>query len=93
VSAIEAIGSPDVIIGWSLGAWRMLNAASHGTKFGGMVLLLAPFVAFPAESNLGGKCSITQVKYLHRWLQREPMAALADFYQRAGLGAPPTELP
>jgi hypothetical protein len=50
-----------------------------------MVLLLAPFVAFPSESQLGGKCSATQVKFLRRWLQREPLAALADFHQRAGL--------
>ena len=91
--AVGSIGSPDVTIAWSLGAWRVLEAASRGMKFGGMVMLLAPFVAFPAESKLGGKCSTTQVKYLHRWLQREPIAALADFHQRAGLGAPPGELP
>lgn len=83
----------DVTIAWSLGAWRLLEAASRGAKFGGMVLLLAPFVAFPSESNLGGKCSATQVKFLRRWLQREPLAALADFQQRAGLDAPPADLP
>jgi len=92
-AAAGSIGSPDVTIGWSLGAWRLLEAASRGATFGGMVLLLAPFVAFPSESMLGGRCSATQVKYLHRWLQRDPMAALADFHQRAGLGTPPTELP
>jgi hypothetical protein len=86
-------GATDLTIAWSLGAWRVLEAASRGAKFGGMVMLLAPFVAFPAEAKLGGKCSATQVKYLRRWLQREPVAALADFHQRAGLGAPPTELP
>jgi hypothetical protein len=92
-SVTDAIGSPDVTIAWSLGAWRLLAAASRGAKFGGMVLLLAPFVAFPSESKLGGKCSATQVKFLRRWLQREPLAALADFHQRAGLGTPPAGLP
>jgi hypothetical protein len=92
-SVTELIGSPDVTVGWSLGAWRLLAAASRGARFGGMVLLLAPFVAFPAESNLGGRCSATQVRFLRRWLQREPLAALADFHQRAGLGAPPAEMP
>lgn len=78
-------GTPDVLVAWSLGAWRVLEAASRGVEFPGMVLLLAPFVAFPSESRLGGKCSATQVKFLRRWLQRDPLAALADFHQRAGL--------
>jgi hypothetical protein len=84
---------PDLIVAWSIGAWRVLEAASRGVEISGMVLLLAPFVAFPSESQLGGKCSATQVKFLRRWLQREPLAALADFHQRARLGAPPAELP
>lgn len=83
----------DLTIAWSLGAWRVLEAASRGIEVPGMVLLLAPFAAFPSESKFGGKCSATQVKFLRRWLQREPLAALADFYQRTGLGTPPTELP
>lgn len=85
---------PDLIVAWSLGAWRVLEAASRGMEFSGMVLLLAPFVAFPSEAGLGGKCSATQVKFLRRWLQREPLAALADFHQRAGLaGHTPALLP
>jgi len=76
---------PDVLVAWSLGAWRVIEAASRGVEIPGMVLLLAPFVAFPSESQLGGKCSATQVKFLRRWLQREPLAALADFHERAGL--------
>jgi hypothetical protein len=75
----------DLTIAWSLGAWRVLEAASRGREFSGMVLLFAPFVAFPAEAGYGGKCSVTQVKFLRRWLPREPHAALADFYRRAGL--------
>jgi hypothetical protein len=53
-----------------------------------MVLLFAPFVAFPSEAGLGGKCSATQVKFLRRWLQREPLAALADFCKRAEIPEP-----
>lgn len=79
----------DVIVGWSLGAWRILEAASRGVEFPGMVLLFAPFVAFPAEAGLGGKCQTTQVKFLRRWLQREPQAALADFCKRAELPVTP----
>lgn len=90
---VSLIGSPDVTIAWSLGAWRLLEAASRGAKYGGMVMLLAPFVAFPSESNLGGKCSVTQVKYLHRWLQRDPLAAIGDFFQRVRMLDVPTELP
>ena len=32
-------GAPDVTIAWSLGAWRLLEAASKGARFGGMVML------------------------------------------------------
>ena len=41
----------------------------------------------------GGKCSITQVKFLRRWVEREPLAALGDFYQRVRMMDAPTELP
>ena len=82
--AVQDAGA-DVFVAWSLGAWRVIEAASRGVQLPGMVLLLAPFVAFPSEAQLGGKCSATQVKFLRRWLEREPLAALADFYERAGL--------
>jgi hypothetical protein len=75
--------SPDIMVAWSFGAWRLLEAAARGVEFPGMVLLYAPFVAFPSEAGLGGKCSATQVKFLRRWLQREPLSALADFCKRA----------
>src|ERR1043165_2968075 len=77
--------TPDIIVAWSFGAWRMLESASRGVEFSGMVLMFAPFVAFPSEASLGGKCGTTQVKFLRRWLQREPLAALADFCKRAEL--------
>jgi hypothetical protein len=83
----------DLLIAWSLGAWRTLEAAARGVSLPCKVVLLAPFVAFPSESQFGGRCSRTQVKFLRRWLQRDPLGALADFHQRAGLGAPRPILP
>ncbi|HYG33720.1 MAG TPA: hypothetical protein VEC99_02985 [Clostridia bacterium] len=92
-SAIESAVGSDCVVGWSLGAWRILDAAARGVGFRGRVLLLAPFLAFCSEYNLGGRCSQIQVKWLRRWVQREPLAALHDFYQRAGLNESPTALP
>ena len=89
----SSAGSPDLLVAWSLGAWRVIEAASRGVEFPGMVLLLAPFVAFPSESKLGGKCSITQVKFLRRWVERDTLAALGDFYQRVRMMNAPTEMP
>jgi hypothetical protein len=85
--ALSDLGTCDILAGWSLGAWRILDAASRGFQFEGRVLLLAPFVAFCSEHGLGGKCSLTQVRWLRRWLERDPEAALKDFYARAGLEA------
>jgi hypothetical protein len=90
MAALCRDAATDLTVAWSLGAWRVIEAASRGVEFPGMVLLLAPFVAFPAEAQCGGKCGRTQVKFLRRWLEREPFAALADFYQRAGLSEPLT---
>jgi len=92
-AALSRDAATDLTIAWSFGAWRVMEAASRGVEVPGMVLLLAPFVAFPSESGLGGKCSVTQVRFLHRWVQRDPLAALADFYQRVRMMDAPTELP
>ena len=83
--ALTDLGGCKLLVGWSLGAWRILNAAAHGMRFDEQVLLLAPFTAFCSEHNSGGRCSLTQVRWLRRWLQRDPEAALKDFYARAGL--------
>ena len=84
-AAAAAKGS-DLIVAWSLGAWRVLDHASGGNNFAGQVWLLAPFLSFCAEDNLGGQVSRTQTRWLRRWMQRDPAAALEDFRQRAGLG-------
>jgi hypothetical protein len=91
--AAESAASSDWVAGWSFGAWRVMDAAARGVRFQGRVLLLAPFVAFCSEYHLGGRCSLTQVRWLRRWMQNDPMAALRDFYQRAGMNGVPGELP
>jgi hypothetical protein len=85
--ALDQLDACELLVGWSLGAWRILDAAARGRRFDCRVLLLAPFTAFCSEHNLGGRCSLTQVRWLRRWLQRDPEAALKDFYARAGLEA------
>lgn len=92
-AAAEKAAQSDWVIGWSLGAWCVLAAAARGVQFTGRVVLLAPFTAFCSEQGLGGRCSRTQVRWLRRWLERQPMKALADFYPRAGLGRCPATLP
>src|SRR5678816_1454055 len=73
----------DVTIGWSLGAWRLLQEGSTGRLFPNRVVLLAPFLAFCAEQQLGGRCAEAQVRWLKRWIQRDPVSALQDFHKRA----------
>jgi len=81
---LETAGPFDVVVGYSLGA-ELLLAAGERVSAWGRIALLAPVLAFPREEDLGGRVARTQVKQLARWLKRDPAAALADFYQRAGL--------
>jgi len=90
---LEQLPPADLLVAWSLGAWRVLEAASRGVPLPRRVILLAPFVAFASEYQLGGRCSATQVRFLSRWVQRDPLAALKDFHFRADLGPPPSALP
>jgi hypothetical protein len=91
--AAAAAANSEFVVGWSYGAWQLLEAAASGVVFHGRVLLLAPFVSFCSEFGLGGRCSQAQVLWLHRWLKRDPTAALTDFYVRADLGPSPAGLP
>jgi len=92
-SVAGEVADSDCVIAWSLGAWRVLNAAAEGLEFRGRVFLLAPFVAFCSEDGLGGRCSRSQVRWLRRWIQRDPQSALGDFYSRANLDDLPRQLP
>ncbi|HVW20836.1 MAG TPA: hypothetical protein VHC86_06440 [Opitutaceae bacterium] len=77
--------------GYSLGTLLLLEAADLFR--GREVTLLAPILAFPREERLGGRVSRTQLKVLERWLRHDPLAALADFYERAALRVPPGQDP
>ena len=82
---VSALAGAARVVGYSLGAWLLLDAAARGVSFSGSVELYAPFLAFPREAGAGGRVSATQVKFLRRWMKKDPVAAIADFYARAGL--------
>ncbi|MDX2226573.1 MAG: hypothetical protein SFY92_05765 [Verrucomicrobiae bacterium] len=82
----------DRFVGYSFGAFWLLQNAPEGVR--DKLRVIAPFSAFCAEAGRGGRVLTTQVKVLRRWLAREPLAALGDFYARAGVSLTvPTELP
>ncbi len=74
----------DRLIGYSLGAFLLLREERREPS-GRPAALLAPFLAFPREANLGGRVAMTRLRYLERWLRRDQSAATTDFYRRAGL--------
>ena len=78
----------DHVIGWSWGGYRILEFLMGASEPEALpkISLIAPFLGFCKEERLGGKCSRVQVNYLKRWLERNPVAALEDFYQRTGVG-------
>ena len=87
--AVEEIGRAgpfDWTVGYSLGSLLLLADASNFANR--RVALLAPIFAFASEEGLGGRISRTQVRKLTRWLRHEPLAAVADFYERAVLHVP-----
>ncbi len=83
---LERAGPCDWTVGYSLGSLLLLGEASK--LAGRRVALLAPIFAFASEEGLGGRISRTQIRHLARWLRHEPLAALADFYERAVLHVP-----
>jgi hypothetical protein len=83
---LAAAGPFDWTVGYSLGTLLLLGAADR--LAGRKVALLAPIFAFAREEGLGGRIARTQVLTLSRWLRHEPLAAVADFYERAYLDIP-----
>jgi len=84
-------GSANRVVGYSLGAWLLLEAAARQNFSFENVTLYAPFLAFPREAEKGGRVATTQIKFLRRWLKKNPTEAIADFYTRAGISfAPPS---
>lgn len=90
VGAAEHLVGCDAVVGWSLGAHLLLEAGARGVRLPAKALLFAPFTSFCAEHGSCGRVSETQVRWLRRWLDTDPAAALADFRQRAGLAPAPT---
>jgi len=82
---LRAGGPWDAVAGYSLGSLLLLQEAEAVGQLTPRVVLLAPVLAFAQEEALGGKVPRTQVRYLARWVRRDQVAALADFYARAGL--------
>lgn len=81
------------VVAYSLGAFLLLGRPEKLASIQRLVLV-APFCDFRRETGRGGNTPESKVRYLHRWLKQEPLAALEDFYCRAGLRCPiPVELP
>ncbi len=93
LAAFAASPAPDLLIGYSLGTLLILRQ-QVALPPACPVALLAPILDLKTEAALGGRVSTTKIKYLLRWLRRDPLAALADFYAQAGLALePPGALP
>ena len=91
MGAAENLVGCDMVIGWSLGAHLILEAASRGVKLPAKALLIAPFTSFCSEYSKCGKVSETQVRWLNRLIKTDQSSALADFRNRAGI--PPSNIP
>lgn len=88
-----SVGEDTIIIGYSTGAFLLLEYPEIAKRFARSILL-APFVDFRLESQLGGLTRLAQLKVMSQWLQRAPKSALEDFYKRAGVSLPlPNDLP
>lgn len=80
--------SVEVFAGYSLGSWILLDAAARGWRPDRPVCLLAPFIAFPAEANLGGRVRRAQLRMVSRGLATDASATVLDFAARANLSIP-----
>lgn len=86
INRLERFAPFDWVVGYSLGTLLLLAEADRAERLG-RVALLAPIFSFLSEANLGGRISKAQLRVLSRWVERDPAAAVADFYERAGLDA------
>ena len=74
----------DWVIAYSLGSFLILWQAELFNPRKG-IILLAPFLDLKKESGLGGQISVPQLRYLQKLLRENPVNAINDFYNRAGL--------
>ena len=81
----------DLFLGYSLGSLWLLHHKRF-LSFYSMKVLLAPILAFPKESGMGGKISRGQLKYMIKLLSRnsEDISILKMFYKVSGLELPET---
>lgn len=87
---LESIQSynPDAVVGYSLGATLLINNPSSYSSL--KSYLIAPFLSIQDATYVNS----TQLKYLLRWLNKDPLSAINDFYKRSQLSFPElTELP
>jgi hypothetical protein len=84
---LAAAGPFDWVAGYSLGSLLLLLEADRAATLG-RVALLAPIWSLPTEEKMGGRVARAQVRALAQWLRRDEAAAIADFYDRAGLEIP-----
>jgi len=73
----------DRLLGYSLGTMLLLRESDSLPAT--PVTLFAPILDFRAESGQGGRFEGRRLTILIRWLRRDPMAALKDFAQQAGM--------
>lgn len=85
IASVRA-SSADMLAGFSLGAHLLLTVDDPRPR-----ILLAPFVDLKKEAKLGGAIATTQLRQQLRWLKRDPIAAIADFRERIGSGAAPSD--
>lgn len=78
----------DFNAGYSLGASLLLRSLKAEET-----CLFAPFFDFKKEAGQGGKVVKAQLLYIRKWLKRDPVSALNDFYSFANLPLQISELP
>jgi len=85
--------NPDWIIGYSLGSLWLLhhkNLIPPQTK----IILMAPILAFPAESNLGGTTPLGKLIYQKKMLNssKDYLTSLKGFFDLSGIRLPENDL-
>lgn len=87
--AVNRVGTDDLLLAYSTGAFLLLRSPAATRVRPQQVTLLAPFIDLRRELQLGGRVEEMRLRYMQRRLQRDPRAALAEFYQSAELPLPP----
>ncbi|WOO41818.1 hypothetical protein [Rubellicoccus peritrichatus] len=73
----------DQLIGYSLGSFLILKDVEQLPEI--PIVLLAPILDFKAEQSRGGRVDGRRLSILLRWLRRDAISALNDFYKQGGI--------